>query len=246
MDEQRRNAIEVWPIYDTVMIMNNVNSLYPNANWYQQYDDLAVPAEIPFFNVRNKSVGEAYCNLDSSDKMSFGFEIFGLGVYVGAPAVSGIKVADQAPTAANQVRCADGFFATEVVRHSTFILKIGQDEKLVSPVSILPSGEGVAGYSKMVDDANNGLGLALGNINNGMAFKKNMFLFPEPISVPRDRNISGSLVFSPYLRSALAKASGPGNLLNNPTPDVYPSASIIRVTMLGRRGVQQRNELAYR
>jgi hypothetical protein len=245
---QRVNAEESWPLYDSLVVMNNVNSLYPNAAWYQQYSDIAVPADLPLFNVRNKSVGEAYCNFDSSDKMAFAYEIFALGILVAGPAVSGIKIGESTPSAANQTRPGDIFFASEVIRHSTFILKVGQDEKLVAPVSSLPAGEGIAGLAKIFDDANNTLGLALSNLGNGVPLKRNMWVFPKPIRVPRDRNISGTLVFSNYLRTSLAKCAGPGQLLNSATggyPDKYPSASLIRVTMLGRRYVQQRNELAY-
>lgn len=246
---ERMNAIEVWPQYDTVMVMDNVNTLYPNAGWYRQYSDLAAPAEIPFFNVRNKSVGEAYCNFDSADKIPYGYEIFAIGVYIAAPAVSSMRVgAGDEPIASNQTRCADVFFATEMLRHSSLILKVGQDEKLVAPLSLLPSGEGVHGWSKTIDAANHAAGAAIHNFGDGVVDKKNMWLFPEPVQVPKDRNLSAVLVLSPYLRASLTKAEGPGVLLNTNEatfPDRYPAAAMIRVTMLGRRGVQQRNELAY-
>lgn len=245
---EKQNALETWPLYDSVMISNVVDALYPQASWYKQYSDLAAPAEIPFFNVRNKSIGVQYCNFDSSEKLPFVFHIYGLAISVQAPIMSQEKINATNPDAANQTRYADAFFATELPRHSAFILKVGQDEKLVNCTNLLPPGSGVSGNGAMFNTAGNTVGGMISDLQNGEPEIGNVWIFPEPIAVPRDRNISGTLVLSSYLRGCLTKAAGPGLYLANDTtnhPDRYAAASLIRATLIGKREVQLRNNLSY-
>jgi hypothetical protein len=240
------NATEIWPLYDSVMICNAVTTLYPKANWYAQYSDFADPAEIPFFNVRNRSIGMQYNNFDSSEKLPFVYHIYGLAISVQAPIVSQIKIGEDNPTAANQTRPGDLFFATELARHSAFILKVGQDEKMVNATNLLPPGSGVHGFADMFNKAGNNAGSMPSNLQNGVPEHKNVWAFPEPIAVPRDRNVSGTLVLSSYMRESLKKCIGPGNYLNDDTadhPNKYPAASVIRATLIGKREVQLRNNL---
>ena len=243
---KRVNTRENWPLYDTALIAANVNTLYPQANWYTSYADLAEPAEIPFFNVRNKSIGMQYCNFDSSEKLPFVYHIYGLSISVQAPIISQTKIGADNPTAADQTRAGDLYFSTELARHAAFILKVGQDEKLVSSCDLIPPGSGVTGFASMLNKAGNNAGSMNSNLQQGDPDMKNIWAFPEPIAVPRDRNISGTLVISSQMRTALKKCIGPGNYLNNDTtdhPDKFPAAAMIRATLLGRREVQLRNNL---
>lgn len=245
---EKVNALETWPLYDSVMICNVVDSLYPQANWYKTYQAFADPAEIPFFNVRNKSIGQSYCNFDSSEKLPFVYHIYGLAISVQTPIVSQEKTDATNPDAANQTRYADAFFATELARHSAFILKVGQDEKLVNATNLLPPGSGVSGFGDIFNKAGNNAGGMISNVQNGHPDIHNVWLFPEAIAVPRDRNISGTLVLSSYMRDSLKKAAGPGLYLANDTtdhPDRYAAASMIRATLIGKREVQLRNNLSY-
>lgn len=242
------NARERFPLYDTVMVMNNCSTMYPNAAWYNQYADLGAPAEIPFLNVRNRSIGAAYNNFDSAEKLPFVYHIYAMGIYFTPPTVSTMKIGETAPTATNQVRASDIYFATEMARHSSMILKVGQDEKWVGSSDMLPAGQGVSGWVRHLDATAQTLGGSVQTFNNGEPANRNVWVFPEPISVPRDRQISGVLTLSSNLRDALKKASGPGYWLNTTEtdyPDKYPAASLIQVILGGYREVQPRNQLTF-
>jgi hypothetical protein len=248
LEPEEFNALEVWTLYDTFMIMNEVETLYPNANWVKQYANMANMNEIPFFNVRNRSVGEAYCNLDSSEKLPYPYHICAAGIYVSAPVVSMKKVGGTVPTPDNQCRYADIFFATELPRFSAFKLKVGVDEKYIAKTNMMPSGQGLAGWARVLDAAGNTLGGSVGNLQSGTPHKNNKGVFPEPIAVPRDRNMSGSLHIASYFSDAMEKAAGPGVWLNTTEadyPDQYAAASIIRVVLAGFREVQLRNQLHF-
>jgi len=250
MEPENYNAVEMYPLYDTVMICNIVPTLFPKCQWYQTYQDLAVPSEIPFFNVRNIGIaGEAYCNLDSSEHLPYPYHICSIGVYVTIP-IASMWHMNAAPGDAlfAEQRASDVFFQTEFPRFSAVNLRVGSDDKYLAKVNMCSSGHGIAGWVKVLDSVANYSGGGVGNMNVGTPHRKNVVVFPEPIQVPRDRNMSCQIRTANYLREALAKLAGPGKFLcdNEPSfPNAYAAPALIRIILGGFREVQLRNNLRF-
>lgn len=236
-----KNAVEDWPLFDTIMIANNVDTLYKNAGWYAQYSDLAAPATIPVFNVRNRSVGVQYCNFDSANKMPFVYHVEGIGIEINAPLINFQSVNIGSASG------ADVFFANDLKNHMGFILRVSQDEKLVCSVSCMPAGGGISGWATRLNGtATGGTFRNTLTTTNGLPMKDNTWVFPQPVTLPREVNIEGQIVLSPYARKALARCLGPGNWRRTDAGGTdYPQAATIVVKMEGVREVQQRNELHY-
>lgn len=241
-----KNAYEGWTLYDTVMVSSVVDSLYKNSAWYTSYQALGQPSTIPFFNVRNKSVGVQYCNFDSANKLPFVFHCYSIGIDFDAPAVS---FGDESETTGQ----SDAFFAAELANHCGFILKVSQDEKLVQTCVCMPSGQGVAGWNSQVGATGPDPAHSMQNVTFGIPDRENRWHFAKepgdiPVQMPREVNIEGLLIVSEYGRAALAKMAGPGNWQFNTSAsgfNSYPQAATIRVSMYGKREVQQRNDLHF-
>lgn len=238
------NAYESWSLYDTVLIGENAPALHQGAGFFADYAALSVPSQIPFFNVRNKSVGTPYCNFDSANKLPFVFHCYSIGLDIEAPL--SLASVDQG-NPANTPTYSNLFFSGELAKHVGFILKVSQDEKLVQTGTLMPSGQGIAGwqnqYGNFAEDGN----AALSNLSVGVPEKNNRWKFAEPIAMPREVNIEGNLVFSEYAREALSSMYGPGTVYAQEgiSGSAYPAYSQIRVTLYGMREVQQRNALHY-
>lgn len=234
------NAWETYTLYDSVMISGAVDTLYKSASWYADYAALAVPASIPFLNVRNAAgVGSPYNNFDSRDKMPYPFQVWSMGIDFNPQAV----INGTSPDSSMSVAAA--LFANELPKHCGFIFKVSQDEKLVNTTMLMPSGQGVVGWADGMEETT-GYPQLIQNVNQGDPARENRWKFAEPVCLPREVNISGELVFSEYGRQLLAKMLGPNDLvLQAADTDPYAGASIIRVSMYGKREVQQRNALHY-
>jgi len=236
------NAWESWTLYDSVLINNNVETLFKNAGFFKSYNDLAVPAEIPMLNVRNNSVGDMYNNFDSRDKLPFAFECWSMGIsFKSAAILNAVATLD------NEI-LSDILFTSELPKHCAVQLMVSQDEKLVQTVTLFPDGQGPSGWAS---DMTPGVAVgakAIQNVSTGVNHRENRWKFPEPVLMPRGTNISAKLIISEYGRELLAGLIGntPGFFTVSQDPDLsYWSASIIRLSMYGKREVQQRNRLHY-
>jgi hypothetical protein len=73
------NVLEIWGMRDTVLIGPGMASKV--RGWFNSFADMAKVNEIPFFNVRNRSVaGVQYNNQDSAEITAFPFWAMSLGV----------------------------------------------------------------------------------------------------------------------------------------------------------------------
>jgi len=237
------NAYESWTLYDTVLIAKNVNEIANNAQWYTSYAQLSQNATVPFFNVRNKSVGVSYCNLDSANKLPFVFHCYSIGVDFEGPTVS-TPNAEGGPGAG---AWASLFFSGELIKHCGFILKVSQDEKLVNTCNLLPSGQGVSGFGSVLHNTGPGIIEMFQDVGSGVNDRDNRWKFAQPIQMPREVNIEGTLYLSNYARNALVKCAGPNFIQNQfgVSASNYAACASIKVTLYGKREVQQRNELHY-
>lgn len=247
--ERVMNAVEAWPLYDTVQIGIGQGSV-ANAAWYESFAELGNETEIPFFNQRNRAgVGPAYCNFDSSEHMSFGYVAYAMGVQFKIPTIADLNstypgLATQDPTG-KYVTFAD------MLKHSSFRFQVSQDEKILANCMTLPGGGGSTGVYNGISATNPLLNSGIfHNLSNGAAKITNMFKFAEPIHMPRNVNVNGTLQFSNYARNILQQLQGPGYTplqVNDGTGEItdwaVPAICQLRVRLFGRREVQQRNNL---
>lgn len=254
------NAVEAWPVYDTVLIGSGMGSVN-GAKWYETFAALAADDRVAFFNQRNRSgVGVAYTNMDSKESMPFGFEAFSLGVEFSAPA--GLPVTEYAydgttltgPTVDLHGQ-PHAIFAGELQKHCSVHFQVSQDEKLVAAAQLCPAGVGISGVANVnATDALNGIEMGgYQAFGNGAPVIQNRFKFPEPVRIPRNHIMSVHLQFSTYAKRLLEKLEGPGRVMINTAPDdtwvlndaTVPAICMLRVSLFGRRYVQQRNELHF-
>lgn len=240
MPIQYQNAVEDWPLYDSVLIASNVDQLYKNSGFLTSYAALANFAEIPFFNTRNKSVGVQYCNMDSANKMPFVYHLEEIGISFHSP-LGSYQAGGGTPP---RTELSDAFFSADLYSHCGFIFKVAQDEKLVADCGSMPDGEGIKGWAGNQSESTSLQFVSNQTFSQGEAEVSLNWKFPKPISIPRDQTIEGKLVLSNDARTALTKMVGPGLLpLADTGIDTAPQAALIKVTMYGKREVQQRNAL---
>jgi len=241
-----QNAMEPWSLYDTILIGTGQSGKGPG--WLDSYLDLGNQNKISFFNVRTRSqVGLPYCSMDSAQQLSFAFHCYSMGVELYAPPTPQVKLPEgvfiQQPLQNNVL------FSAEMPKHMSIRMQVSQDEKLLANVEAVPSGGGFAGAMHSMD--------APSSVNvyqqfgNGDPVLKNRWVFAEPVEMPRNVNISVDLKFSDWARELLKVAQGPGAIAVQ-APDgqglnakVINAVSMIRVSMFGKREVQQRNALHF-
>ncbi len=243
-----RNAVEKWPLYDSILIGSNANSLYSGQGFFDSYTALAAVRVLPFFNQRNRqSVGLAYNNFDATDKMTFAYVCESLGVEIYAP-IDNLDI-----TGGDQSFVSSVLFSGEIFKHASISLKINQDEKLVNSVQLTPAGMGPSGFlgtdNMVTPPAGTDFDIlhsGFQNFSNGIASIENRFKFPVPLSIPRNQTISAEIEFSTYAKTMLTQMVGPLNVATGEEHGTeHPFPAMIRVSMLGRRAVQQRNAQHY-
>ena len=237
-NESVKNVLEFWPLYDTVLIGVHTD-LYPKAGYFIAYGNLGAVAEIPFFNIRNRSmVGVPYNNFDTTEHLTFPYHCDSIGVEF-------ITAVSATSTTGFSWLIGDLVFGKLLQNHASLKFIVDQDEKLVCTVPLCPAGMGIDGDASdggSDDHANYGIDVA----NNGSPILTNRWKFPQPIIIPRNATIRATIEFSPYARNVLnTMVVGPGVEYVG-AAQTNPQISAIRVSMFGRREVQQRGQLHFR
>lgn len=236
------NVTEAWCLYDTLQIRKDAK----DVEGYTTYRALSALEEVPFFTTRNRSeVGLAYTNKDSKEALPFAFHIYSLGVsFVAAPPLAKLPEGEIPPTAEQIAEWDSGrIFEAIMFRHCGVTVKVREDERLAHTVELAPPGTGgffyTAGAAPSMVQA----------FNQGWPDLANRWKFPEPIRVPRNTIVKADLRFSGYAKTVLNRMVGPGDmdLYNSETQAkiAVPRCSMIRVSLIGKREVQQRGELHY-
>jgi hypothetical protein len=241
MAEERAamNVVEAYSLFDTVQIGAKVEG----DEGYASFPALAAEEEIPFFTKRTRSkVGLAYTNKDSTDALPFAFHVYSLGVHwLGFPERVPLPTE---PTADQISEFEAGYLFEKIIPlHTGVTLKVREDERLAHTAELAPPGTGV-------------LGTNAGAYNNapvhaatqGWPDLANRWRFPEPIRVPRNTIVTVNLKFSKYAKSLLLAMLGPGTIdlsLGPNQPIKLPRNALIRVSLIGKREVQQRGELHF-
>jgi hypothetical protein len=253
MVEQREqeflNVKEAWPLYDTILISGWTKGKSVSG-WYQNYQQFASKQVHPFFNVRN--TGEtalAYTNMETKDQMPFAYHIYSLGIDFSA------ATGNPAPYQEGQVNPvangnSDAIFIKDIPQHCGLRLKVREDQKLLTTCYMAPSGIGPYGLSLGMSDASaaSALPTSITNATQGVPFIDNRWRFPKPIAVPRGATFHVELELSEYARDMMLSLCGPSQYTFNCNGDEDVSmfaASTIRVSLIGKREVQQRGQLHF-
>lgn len=241
--EQYLNAVEAWPLYDTVQIGKGIAAPlgFPGFG--------AIPAKMPFFNVRTEGeAGSAMCNLESKDSLAFGYHLYAIGLSFRWP----LGIVPPAGHGEIAIIGASNpqipiLFQTEVPKHVAMRLQIRQDDKLLATAFLTPESTGPVGIGfTAAADPTGGAVYGGGQIIEGHPDGKGRFPFPEPLIMPRGCTYRVNLEFDDYIRNMLATwpALPSYNFSPNLTDDLEILArATIRVSMMGKREVQQRNNL---
>lgn len=246
------NVAENWVIYDTVLVRNGAANLSGSDGWFNSYGAVGAANEIPFFNIRNRNSGLAYCNLDTRDQMAYAMKIFSIGVQFFAPSVALYGINISVPVGAQITPQA--IWETVIPYHTSMELQIQQDVRLKTNTLMAPAGVGAVGG-----------GVAQGNTEGytpaypnqtktnhtqGVSVLTNKWGFPKPLEVPRRANLAVRLRISEYGRQLLQGMPplGPGRYafkdIANDNSWFFPyGACGIRVFIGGMRLIQQRGQL---
>ncbi len=235
------NVVEAYALYDTVQIGAKVEP----EEGYASFPLLAAEEEIPFFTKRTRSkVGLAYTNKDSTDALPFAFHIYSMGLgWLGFPERKPLA-ADPPPTADQISEYEAGYLFEKIIpAHTGVTLKVREDERLAHTAEFVPPGAGVLGYTAgAYNDA------PVHAATQGWPDLANRWRFPEPIRVPRNTIVTVNLKFSKYAKSLLLAMQGPGGIdlsLGPNQPITIQRRALLRVSLIGKREVQQRGELHF-
>lgn len=236
------NAEEAWDIYDTIQIRDDVEG----KEGYASYVALGAVPIWPFFDQRKADIGIAYTNRDSNESLEFAYECYSIGVRFIAPEG---KVEQQVGALGPDNVYVHSIFSRMIAEHVGLRFKLRQDDKLIHTCTLAPEGVGPNGISAVL----------LGGVapvndfgsysnTNGEPHISGRWKFPEPVEMPRGATFNVRLEPSDYCRRLLSAMIGPTAYTLSITSGeevTKPACSLIRVDMIGKRGVQQRNALHY-
>jgi hypothetical protein len=234
-EAQFKNVIESWMIYDTVLIGPGVNLA---NSWFASFTTLGQATEVPFINVRTLSdAGPAYTNITSRDKFPWPYWLHSLGIRFLYPDPN-----EDTASSHTGVMAATKLFQQVIQEHSWFELNIREDTILRIKPTHMPPGMGVIGFTNANNAQNNYIATTY---SNGAAQLGNRWKFVgKPIEIPRDTPVAGKLQFSQYGKDLLAQL-GEVSGLDFLGEEAFPNIAMIELTMMGKRGVQQRGEYHY-
>lgn len=253
MSEIRENAYESWPLYDTVNIGLGQRTLHPT--WFNTFVQLGNETKIPFFNQRNRSsVGEMYNNFDSSEQISYAYMAYSMGIEMYVPVYGETEISENAGVLTyTPSENVNPQLFMDFINHISLRFQVGQDEKLLINGAGAPAGAGATGFFTSNNISNRpDFYNTVQILNNGTALLKNRWFFAEPVEIPRNRNIAAWIEFSPYAKNMLQGMPGPFyTTFREITASSVETVSSIgacyqmRLSMFGKREVQQRNALAF-
>jgi hypothetical protein len=254
---QPMNARETWKPYDTVIVGASLGAT-GGVRWYPSFASIGEAEYVPFFNQRNRSAAGLWAtNMDAKESMPFVYHIYNIGVQFSAPCTYPVlEYSDDGEE--NRVGPTLDLAThvwlqwAELLKHTSVILKVSQDDKLVANALALPAGYGTFGIINVdaeatMDGVESG---AVQTMGNGIAQLDNVFGFPIPVAVPRNCIFEVQVKFSKYARELLKRMEGPGKVMINTAPASVFTLSdatvdgmcMIEVTLNGRRAVQLRNQ----
>jgi hypothetical protein len=235
-----KNVLEAAAIYDSICI-SPPTGMFGNEKqadgWFTSFQDFGAWTDHLFFKSRNESsVGLAYNNMQSADKLDFAFHAMSIGVRFFGPITSLERDASGTPPASQQY--LSHFFQYDLPNHCSITLRVGQDDYVDLPGMSAPPGYGPTGgaASMGVDStglfAGNTYGLPFSRPQSvfvgtqGTPDKRNRYSLmttvtdengqtqSSPLEIPRNETIQVTLKLSEFAQDFLKKATvGPLNYL---------------------------------
>lgn len=256
-----RRVVESFPLYDTVMISDAIDDLnYNDVGWYETYASLGGQNKISFFDQRKQTdVDLAYCNLDAKERFPYGYKAYSFGIVFQGPALGTTTYTIDGETGAivpGESNWTMGhIFSFELPKHCGVRVRLDQSDVLESNVMFSPAGVAAHGQSNLASSSDDAVGVTcIENVSNTGAFGQpmltNRFRFPVPLIIPDNSVFSVELEFSRYGKALLAQMLGPDEFLFPDADETtllakkYFSSSIIQVSLIGARYIQQRGELS--
>lgn len=252
------NAKEFWPIYDSIVICEELIGSEVNVpGWFTTFANFAAKETHVFFKNRTDGIaGEQYTNMKNGDTMDFAYLIHSVGIavfctpgfdcQVGAIDGTGL-LADRIDAVIPQ------YWRADFPWHLGIQLKVQQDVRLELPVMAACPGYGESGGGTAYQQAYpvpplpNAFGevpwIAV-NSTQGVPVLKNRFPLPEPIGVPRTGSVEMILHVGEWARLNLQQITGPHRIFINvdgtESGNFYYSRYIIQASLFGERMVQRR------
>jgi len=196
-------AAETWPFYDTLVIDPSLPQAQQDEG-FQTYADLGRIGQVSFFGDKRKrsTVTAAYNNMNIDNLLDYGMYVHSIGVGMWAPSTS-----TPGEVGPDQDAIESLIFNVDLRHHIGAVLRINQDEKLVTTMDLLPEGTGSSGVSEL--NAFSGVG-SMVTAQVGSPIVTNRFFLPRPMKLTRGTVLSLEVVFSQYARQLLQGMRGPG------------------------------------
>lgn len=250
------NVAESWPIYDTLIVSEQLYGPEQQINgWFTSFAAMSARVDHTLFKTRSEAIsGLQYNNQQSTDRTDFAYNSFSIGVRMFGPVNTQEFVGVELP-AANFPQDQNAILWQNVLpNHIALELRVGQDIKLTETLYHLPSGYGIMGGGSS-DGFDNGQAqypptrCHIAFINQGVPDISNRFWFTPPLGIPRNETIEAKLYLADYARGLLNAMPGPGHFF---TEEIVSEQSVyhqhpcrygIQASLWGIREVQQRGQL---
>lgn len=253
------NVREPWEMHDTLCISSVLYGSESSAGYFTTFAAFGQQLEHLFFKRRSEgNVHRAYNNQQAEDRSDFVFRAFQVGLAFIAPPTP-LDIDDAVPANPNEL--LNVWWQTDLPRHCSASLKIGQDIKLqLNGMMMMPGyGPSCQGVSYGVDDTNVGVNWQemVHVASQGLPEPQSRYWIaggsmenPQPIGIPKGELVELRLEVSEHARGLLQATLGPGNVRMGGTGEgpgasgVYVATRYqIQASLWGYREVQQRGEL---
>lgn len=244
------NVAEAWPLYDSIVICEElIGSESTVPGWFTTFAQFGAREQHQFFKNRTDgTAGTAYCNMKNGDSMDFAYEASSIGVEITCTPTYDVQRSDQdglleEPTTQDQV--LPQWWRADFPWHCGIQLKVQQDVRWESPVMSCPAGVGGIGsgiaWQQNAISAFGEVPWMVSQTTQGAPMLSNRQPFPEPIGIPRTGSLEAILTVGEWARRDLQAITGPhGMAIHAQSPNWYYSRYMIRVSLFGKRLVQQR------
>lgn len=251
-----QNVVETYPVYDTLLVGpfmadQHLGHKYVPLKWYESFAALALEEEWPFLDVRNISdVGLAYTNVESKDSFPWAFKAITIGVQFFTAYGAFPDIQAEPPFQAGDYGACQ-IWQVNLWEHVGLVFEVRDDQKLKTTVELTPSGTGPYGQSILGGTILGGGSTVGGTSCIGEPVLANRWRFPDWIDIPRGCKARILLKPSTYARYLLACMNGPYSWpMKSKDPQATEPILVdalvgVRVSLFGKREVQQRGELHY-
>lgn len=244
------NVAEAWPLYDSVVICNQLLGSEANVpGWFTTFAAFGARERHSFFKNRSAGIaGDQYCNMQNGDSMDFAFLADSIGIEITGPPTYDVQwgaVDGNGQLDATMDHILPQWWAADFPWHCGLQLKIQQDIRWEGPVMSAPAGVGASasglGFQQNAVSTFGEAPWLFSQTTQGQPSLKNRQPFPEPIGIPRTGSVEAILHVGEWARTGLTNITGPHEMFFHYTaPTHYYSRYLIRVSLFGKRLVQQR------